>query len=66
MPNYLVNLFKSAPKGDSFRTDADPDKYTNSITALNASGANKNGTPPVKVGASLPKTPAPTGNPKLP
>lgn len=66
MANYLINLFKSATKGDSYRTADAPSKYTDSITALNASGANKNGTPPVKVGSSLPKTPAPTGNTKLP
>ena len=66
MANYLINLFKKAPKGDSYRTTDTPDKYINGISALNASGANKNGTPPAKVSSTPPNQTKASGNSKLP
>ena len=66
MANYLINLFKSAPKGDAYRTADVPNKYTQGVSALNASGANKSGTPPAKVGSGLPKPVSSGGNTKVP
>lgn len=66
MANYLINLFKKAPKGDSYRTTDTPDKYVNGISALNASGANKNGTPAARVSATAPTQTKSSGNSTLP
>jgi hypothetical protein len=49
MANFLVNLYKTAPKSDGLRPAETPDKYTGMLSKLNASGANKNGTPPVNI-----------------
>jgi hypothetical protein len=47
--NFLINLFKKAVKGDNFRAVDNPTKYNDVIAKLNASGANKNGTPAAKI-----------------
>lgn len=49
MANFLINLFKAAPKSDGLRPADTPDKYNGMVSKLNASGANKNGTPPVNI-----------------
>jgi hypothetical protein len=36
--NFLINLFKSANKGDNFRVTADPMKYNDGISQLNSVG----------------------------
>lgn len=36
--NFLINLFKSANKGDNFRISADPIKYNDGIAQLNSVG----------------------------
>lgn len=41
MANFLINLFKAAPKSDGLRTTDTPEKYTKTLAKLNASGANK-------------------------
>jgi hypothetical protein len=66
MANYLINLFKTAAKGDLFRTPDSPVKYTDSIAKLNASGANKTGTPATKINTTTPSLAKPAGNTKLP
>ena len=65
MANFLINLFKSAPKSDSFRPTDTPDKYTGQVAALNASGANNSGTKAVKITSAIP-TPTSNGNTKIP
>jgi hypothetical protein len=39
--NFLINLFKKATKGDSFRSVENPNKYTDSIVQLNAMAPNQ-------------------------
>lgn len=56
MANFLINLFKAAPKSDGLRTTDTPEKYTKTLAKLNASGANKNGTTPTSVNSAV--TPA--------
>ena len=36
--NFLINLFKSAKKGDNFRVTTDPIKYNDGIAQLNSVG----------------------------
>lgn len=36
--NFLINLFKSANKGDNFRINNEPLKYNDSIAQLNSVG----------------------------
>jgi hypothetical protein len=36
--NFLINLFKSANKGDNFRAAAEPIKYNDGIAQLNSVG----------------------------
>jgi hypothetical protein len=39
--NFLINLFKKAKKGDSFRVVPTPAKYNDSIAQLNSEGSNQ-------------------------
>jgi hypothetical protein len=36
--NFLINLFKSANKGDNFRISNDPTKYNDGLAQLNSVG----------------------------
>jgi len=36
--NFLINLFKSANKGDNFRVSNDPTKYNDGLAQLNSVG----------------------------
>lgn len=36
--NFLISLFRKAPKGDSFRTVESPSKYNDQIAFLNSTG----------------------------
>jgi hypothetical protein len=36
MANFLIDLFKKAPKPDGYRTSDTPSKYNDNIAALNA------------------------------
>lgn len=39
--NFLINLFKSANKGDNFRISEDPIKYNDGIAQLNSVGTSQ-------------------------
>lgn len=39
--NFLIDLFKKAKKGDSFRTIPTPSKYNDGIAQLNSVGDNQ-------------------------
>lgn len=39
--NFLIDLFKKAPKGDAFRRPENLDKYADKIAQLNSTGANQ-------------------------
>jgi hypothetical protein len=39
--NFLIDLFKRAVKGDSYRAVASPDKYNDSIAQLNTQAPNQ-------------------------
>lgn len=45
MANFLINIFKKAPKGDSYRGPATPIKYIDGISKLNSSKAAQLNTP---------------------
>jgi hypothetical protein len=38
---FLISLFKTAKKGDNFRTVDFPDKYNDKIAQLNSTGDNQ-------------------------
>lgn len=39
--NFLIDLFKKAKKGDSFRPNPASDKYNDKIAQLNSLGSNQ-------------------------
>lgn len=39
--NFLIDLFKKAPKGDNFRANASPVKYNDKIAQLNTTSNNQ-------------------------
>jgi hypothetical protein len=39
--NFLIDLFKRAVKGDSYRAVASPDKYNDHIAQLNSQSPNQ-------------------------
>ena len=45
MANFLINIFKKAPKGDSYRPPTTPNKYVDGISKLNSSKAAQLNTP---------------------
>ena len=41
MANFIIDLFKKSQKNDSFRTNDEVDKYSDGISALNATNQNR-------------------------
>jgi len=64
MANFIIDLFNKAIKGDGFRTDETPDKYNDSIAALNST--NQKSTNTTKLKNMQSKTPAASGNTTIP
>ena len=62
--NFLINLFKSANKGDNFRVTAEPIKYYDGIAQLNSVGDTNKIKKIGRINSAL--TPETTGNTKVP
>lgn len=64
MANFLIDLFKKSQKSDGLRTAETPDKYNDSIAALNAT--NQNAPTTSKLAKAQANTPVSSGNTTVP
>lgn len=64
MANFLIDLFKKSQKSDGLRTAETPEKYNDSIAALNAT--NQNAPTTSKLAKAQANTPVSSGNTTIP
>lgn len=64
MANFIIDLFNKAIKGDGYRTTDSPNKYNDSIAALNST--NQKGTSTTKLKNMQSKPATASGNTTIP